>query len=102
MLFAKRRWWHVANAVVLLGGFRRQYTQCYVYLSQLEKLNIPYTLELFLNSPKEGMIKGLWKNHSHEPKVFFSPSELALLHDTHRLSDWLSNFSSHDLQMASF
>lgn len=32
-------------------------------------LNIPITYELFCNSPKEGMIKGLWKNHSHESMV---------------------------------
>ncbi|XP_031422613.1 kinetochore-associated protein 1 isoform X1 [Clupea harengus] len=56
----------------------KQYTQCYVYLSQLEKLNIPYTLELFLNSPKEGMIKGLWKNHCHEPKAVCLVAELSL------------------------
>lgn len=47
-----------------------------MYLSQLEALNIPYNLERFLSSPREGMIKGLWKNHSNEPQVemfFFSP-----------------------------
>ncbi|XP_041954273.1 kinetochore-associated protein 1 isoform X1 [Alosa sapidissima] len=56
----------------------KQYTQCYVYLSQLEKLNIPYTLELFLKKPKEGMIKGLWKNHSHEPKAVRLVADLSL------------------------
>ncbi len=40
-----------------------------MYLAQMEALNIPYTLEMFISSPKEGMIKGLWKNHSNEPQV---------------------------------
>lgn len=51
-----------------MGAFRC-YLKCFVYLSQLEALNIPYTLDMFLSSPKEGMIKGLWKNHSNEPQV---------------------------------
>lgn len=40
-----------------------------MYLAQMEALNIPYTLEMFISSPKEGMIKGLWKNHNNEPQV---------------------------------
>lgn len=47
----------------------RYYLKCYVFVSQLEALNIPYTVQSFLSSPKEGLIKGLWKNHSHEPQV---------------------------------
>ncbi len=47
----------------------RYYLKCYMYLAQMEALNIPYTLEMFISSPKEGMIKGLWKNHSNEPQV---------------------------------
>lgn len=53
----------------------RYYLKCYVYLSQLEALNIPYNLERFLSSSKEGMIKGLWKNHSNEPQVEISPPQ---------------------------
>ncbi|XP_016317976.1 kinetochore-associated protein 1, partial [Sinocyclocheilus anshuiensis] len=44
------------------------YLKCYMYLAQMEALNIPYTLEMFISSPKEGMIKGLWKNHNNEPQ----------------------------------
>lgn len=49
--------------------FHRYYLKCYMYLAQMEALNIPYTLEMFISSPKEGMIKGLWKNHNNEPQV---------------------------------
>ncbi|KAJ8005659.1 hypothetical protein DPEC_G00120230 [Dallia pectoralis] len=54
------------------------YLKCYIYLSQLEALNIPYTMETFLNIPKEGMVKGLWKNHSHEPQAVRLVADLCL------------------------
>lgn len=47
----------------------RYYLRCYIFVSQLEVLNIPYTVQSFLSTPKEGLVKGLWKNHSHEPQV---------------------------------
>lgn len=47
----------------------RYYLKCHIFVSQLEALNIPYTVQSFLSSPKEGLVKGLWKNHSHEPQV---------------------------------
>lgn len=49
--------------------FYRSYLKCITFLASFEMLNIPITYELFCNSPKEGMIKGLWKNHSHEAMV---------------------------------
>uniref|UniRef100_A0A671KN10 Kinetochore associated 1 n=1 Tax=Sinocyclocheilus anshuiensis TaxID=1608454 RepID=A0A671KN10_9TELE len=56
------------------------YLKCYMYLAQMEALNIPYTLEMFISSPKEGMIKGLWKNHNNEPQVDIATNiELGLL-----------------------
>uniref|UniRef100_A0A8K9XYX7 Kinetochore associated 1 n=1 Tax=Oncorhynchus mykiss TaxID=8022 RepID=A0A8K9XYX7_ONCMY len=65
-----------AKAVAVLGCITD--TDCYIYLSQLEDLNIPYTVESFLNSPKEGMVKGLWKNHSHEPQAVRLVADLSL------------------------
>ncbi|KAM8961292.1 kinetochore-associated protein 1 [Pelodytes ibericus] len=56
----------------------KYYLKCCIYLSELEILNIPYTLESFHSSPKEGMIKGLWKNHSHEPRAVRLVTELSL------------------------
>nr|XP_033810418.1 kinetochore-associated protein 1 isoform X2 [Geotrypetes seraphini] len=59
-------------------GEIRYYLKCCIYLAELEILNIPYTFESFHNSPKEGMIKGLWKNHSHEHRVVRLVTELSL------------------------
>ncbi|XP_053328174.1 kinetochore-associated protein 1 [Spea bombifrons] len=56
----------------------KYYLKCCIYLSEFEILNIPYTLESFHSSPKEGMIKGLWKNHSHEPRAVRLVTELSL------------------------
>ncbi|XP_057687174.1 kinetochore-associated protein 1 [Corythoichthys intestinalis] len=55
-----------------------QYLRCYVWVSRLEALNIPYTLSSFMSSPKEGLIKGLWKNRSHEPQAVRLVAELCL------------------------
>uniref|UniRef100_A0A8V5H555 KNTC1 protein n=1 Tax=Melopsittacus undulatus TaxID=13146 RepID=A0A8V5H555_MELUD len=56
----------------------KYFLKCFIYLAEFEILNIPYTFESFHNSPKEGMIKGLWKNHSHEPTAVRLVAELSL------------------------
>ncbi|XP_025018823.1 kinetochore-associated protein 1 [Python bivittatus] len=61
----------------------RNFMKCFVYLAELEVLNIPYTYESFHRTPKEGMIKGLWKNHSHEPKAVKLVAELCLEYKVH-------------------
>ncbi|NWU93456.1 KNTC1 protein, partial [Upupa epops] len=56
----------------------KYFLKCCIYLAEFEILNIPYTYESFHKSPKEGMIKGLWKNHSHEPRAVRLVTELSL------------------------
>uniref|UniRef100_A0A7M4F655 Kinetochore associated 1 n=1 Tax=Crocodylus porosus TaxID=8502 RepID=A0A7M4F655_CROPO len=56
----------------------KYFLKCFIYLAEFEILNIPYTYESFHKSPKEGMIKGLWKNHSHEPTAVRLVTELSL------------------------
>lgn len=60
----------------------RYYLKCYIFVSQLEALNIPYTVQSFLSTPKEGLVKGLWKNHSHEPQVTRTMGSLLQLQST--------------------
>ncbi|XP_077457832.1 kinetochore-associated protein 1 isoform X2 [Stigmatopora argus] len=55
-----------------------QHLRCYMWVSRLEALNLPCNLSSFLGSSKEGLIKGLWKNHSHEPQVVRLVAELCL------------------------
>ncbi|NWZ81474.1 KNTC1 protein, partial [Poecile atricapillus] len=56
----------------------KYFLKCCIYLAEFETLNIAYTYESFHKSPKEGMIKGLWKNHSHEPRAVRLVTELSL------------------------
>ncbi|XP_075033881.1 kinetochore-associated protein 1 [Mixophyes fleayi] len=66
----------------------KYYLKCCIYLSEFEILNIPYSLESFQSSPKEGMIKGLWKNHSHEARAVRLVTELSLEYRVYDLHLW--------------
>ncbi|ERE75771.1 kinetochore-associated protein 1 [Cricetulus griseus] len=66
----------------------KSYLKCITFLASFETLNIPITYELFCNSPKEGMIKGLWKNHSHESMAVRLVAELCLEYKIYDLQLW--------------
>uniref|UniRef100_A0A7N9DA31 Kinetochore associated 1 n=1 Tax=Macaca fascicularis TaxID=9541 RepID=A0A7N9DA31_MACFA len=66
----------------------KSYLKCITFLASFETLNIPITYELFCNSPKEGMIKGLWKNHSHESMAVRLVTELCLEYRIYDLQLW--------------
>ncbi|XP_049623699.1 kinetochore-associated protein 1 [Suncus etruscus] len=66
----------------------KSYLKCVTFLASFEALNIPITYELFSSSPKEGMIKGLWKNHSHEPMAVRLVTELCLEYRVYDLQLW--------------
>ncbi|KAF6081601.1 kinetochore associated 1 [Phyllostomus discolor] len=69
-------------------GEVKSYLKCITFLASFEALNIPITYELFCNSPKEGMIKGLWKNHSHESMAVRLVAELCLEYGIYDLQLW--------------
>uniref|UniRef100_A0A8C4M3A5 Kinetochore associated 1 n=1 Tax=Equus asinus asinus TaxID=83772 RepID=A0A8C4M3A5_EQUAS len=66
----------------------KSYLKCITFMASFETLNIPITYELFCNSPKEGMIKGLWKNHSHEATAVRLVTELCLEYKIYDLQLW--------------
>uniref|UniRef100_A0A8C4TIZ8 Kinetochore associated 1 n=1 Tax=Erpetoichthys calabaricus TaxID=27687 RepID=A0A8C4TIZ8_ERPCA len=66
----------------------KYYLKCCIYLAEFEALNIPYTVESFHSSLKEGMIKGLWKNHSHEPRAVRLVTELCLEYQVYDSQLW--------------
>ncbi|NXY21125.1 KNTC1 protein, partial [Atrichornis clamosus] len=66
----------------------KYFLKCYIYLAEFEILNIPYTYESFHKSPKEGMIKGLFKNHSHEPTAVRLVTELSLEYQVYDPQLW--------------
>uniref|UniRef100_A0A8C3EVG8 Kinetochore associated 1 n=1 Tax=Corvus moneduloides TaxID=1196302 RepID=A0A8C3EVG8_CORMO len=66
----------------------KYFLKCCIYLAEFEILNIPFTYESFHKSPKEGMIKGLWKNHSHEPRAVRLVTELSLEYKVYDSQLW--------------
>ncbi|XP_061674025.1 kinetochore-associated protein 1 isoform X2 [Syngnathoides biaculeatus] len=64
--------------------------KCYIFVSRLEALNIPYTVQSFLHSPKEGLIKGLWKNHNNEPQAVCLVADLCLEYKVYDPQLWNS------------
>lgn len=68
----------------------KYYLKSYIFVSQLEALNIPYTVQSFLNSPKDGLVKGLWKNHSHEPQAVRLVADLCLEYQVYDPQLWNS------------
>lgn len=58
----------------LLKGFSfvtadRQQMQALVCLAELEGLHIQQSASTFDKCNKEGLVRGLWRNHKHERKV---------------------------------
>ena len=47
----------------------RQQMQALVCLAELEGLHIQQTASAFDKCNKEGLVRGLWRNHKHERKV---------------------------------
>uniref|UniRef100_H9G5N1 Kinetochore associated 1 n=1 Tax=Anolis carolinensis TaxID=28377 RepID=H9G5N1_ANOCA len=66
----------------------KQFLKCLIYLAEFEVLNIPYTYESFHSTPKEGLVKGLWKNHSHKPMAVKLMTELSLDYQVHDAQLW--------------
>ena len=43
--------------------------QSLVYLAEFEGLHIQQSLSAFQKCNKEGLVRGLWRNHHHEKRV---------------------------------
>eukprot|EP00794_Sanderia_malayensis_P020311 gene20311-22310_t len=56
----------------------RHYLTCLIYLAELEELHLPQTMSAFLKCKKDGLVKGLWRNHSQEPKGIRLIADLCL------------------------
>lgn len=60
----------------------REYMRSLVYLSEFEALNIAIDLPTFNNS-KASLVRGLWRNHNHEPRSVRLISQLCLDYGVH-------------------
>ena len=41
----------------------------FTYLVELERLHILHSVESFQESNKDGLVKGIWRNHYHQKSV---------------------------------
>ncbi|XP_053381951.1 kinetochore-associated protein 1-like [Mercenaria mercenaria] len=61
-----------------------------IYLASLEKLHIRHSVETFISCHKEGLVKGIWKNHSHEKTAVTLVSCLCLDYEIYDFQLWTS------------
>ncbi|XP_052766209.1 kinetochore-associated protein 1-like [Mya arenaria] len=61
-----------------------------VYIAGLEKLHIRHTVDTFISCQKEGLIRGIWKNHSHEKSAVSLVSSLCLDYEIYDIHLWNS------------
>lgn len=61
-----------------------------IYLADLEKLHIRHTVDSFISCQKEGLVKGIWKNHSHEKTAVTLVSCLCLDYEIYDFLLWTS------------
>ena len=47
----------------------RDYMQSALFVCELESLHVNTSLSAFRSCKKEGLVRTLWRNHSHQPKV---------------------------------
>ncbi|KAI4068759.1 KNTC1 isoform 6, partial [Pan troglodytes] len=73
----------------LTFAHRTRALQCLFYLADKETIESLFKKPIEeVNSPKEGMIKGLWKNHSHESMAVRLVTELCLEYKIYDLQLW--------------
>ncbi|KAL4233776.1 Kinetochore-associated protein 1 [Mactra antiquata] len=71
-----------------------------IYLSRLEMLHIQHTVDTFMSCNKTGLVKGIWKHHSHNKTAITIVSCLCLDYQIYDLQLWgniLSRLLSFDL-----
>ncbi|XP_030841884.1 kinetochore-associated protein 1 [Strongylocentrotus purpuratus] len=68
----------------------REYLKNLVYLSEFEALNIAMDLSTLTSSNKASLVRGLWKNHNHEPRSVQLIAKLCLEYEVHDKHLWNS------------
>ncbi|XP_078000948.1 kinetochore-associated protein 1-like [Glandiceps talaboti] len=62
--------------------------QTLVYLTDLETLNMTYSVAEFTKCNKEELVRRIWRNHSHEPKAVKLISDLCLDNKIYDIQLW--------------
>ncbi|OWF43847.1 kinetochore-associated protein 1-like [Mizuhopecten yessoensis] len=73
-----------------------------LYLVDLENLHILHTVQSFEEANKEGLIKGIWRNHRHQKTAALLVASLCLDYNIHDLQLWTSVLQQlHSFQLLS-
>ncbi|XP_072031588.1 kinetochore-associated protein 1-like [Amphiura filiformis] len=79
-------------------GQIREYMKNLLYLCKLSHLNISMDLDAFIKVDKEGLVRGLWRNHSRNQKAVRLVADLCIDYKIHDTQLWNSIL----LQLISF
>ncbi|CAC5425573.1 KNTC1 [Mytilus coruscus] len=66
----------------------RELMKTLTYLVELEKLHILHSVETFQESNKEGLIKGIWRNHYHQKSAALLVAGMCLDFKVHEKQLW--------------
>ncbi|CAG2235520.1 KNTC1 [Mytilus edulis] len=66
----------------------RELMKTLTYLVELEKLHILHSVETFQESNKEGLIKGIWRNHYHQKSAALLAAGMCLDFKVHEKQLW--------------
>ena len=62
----------------------------WLYLVELERLQIPETVPTFEKCNKEGLVRGIWRKHSHERRAVRLVADLCLDYEIYDVQLWNS------------
>ncbi|XP_033110823.1 kinetochore-associated protein 1-like [Anneissia japonica] len=68
----------------------REYMQNLLYLNDLQSINAGLNMSSFISSNKDGLVRGLWRNHAHEPKALRLISDLCFDYEIYDPNLWNS------------
>ncbi|XP_071962384.1 kinetochore-associated protein 1-like [Antedon mediterranea] len=68
----------------------RDFMQNLLYLNDLQSINAGMKMTTFVTSNKDGLVRGLWRNHAHEPKALRLISDLCLDYEIYDPNLWNS------------
>ena len=64
--------------------------KAWLYLVELERLQIPENIASFEKCNKEGLVRGIWRNHSHERRAVRLVADLCLDYEIYDAQLWNS------------
>ncbi|XP_070578712.1 kinetochore-associated protein 1-like isoform X2 [Ptychodera flava] len=87
-LFALLKDRDIEKIALVSASKLRECLQTYLYMTQLETLNITMSVDEFTSCNKVELVRRLWRNHNHEPKAVRLISDLCLQYKINDIQLW--------------